>query len=162
MSSANCDKCECCVGSGIFATYVIYSGGLSEEPCGAPLSIFINGDDWLSIIKYVNLSFRKLYMNLIIIVGKLYFISVYISPLCHSLSNAFSTSMNSAAQWCLRFLAWYAICVSWKILSCVLLFALKPACSGFIILFCSMYREYLLLIIFSSTLPIQLISAMRR
>ena len=64
-------------------------------------------------------------------------IRVWMRPACHTLSNAFSTSMNMAAEKFFIFLACMTVWMSSKILSCIDLFFRKPACSSFILLLVS-------------------------
>ena len=82
--------------------------------------------------------------------GSSIWFSVFMVPVCHTLSNAISTSMNMAGEKFFIFLACVVVCVSCNILSLVNLSALKPACSSFILLFCSAQFVNLLLIIDSN------------
>ena len=114
------------------------SVGLSDEPCGTPWLILMRFEKVLSIWKYVCRLERKLLMNRRKMTGMLCYCRVWSRPLCQTLSNVFSTSMNTDAQACFLFFACMAICVNWKSLSWVLLFFLKPACSLLMMSFSSM------------------------
>ena len=78
--------------------------------------------------------------------------SVRMRPSCHTLSNAFSTSINMAAEKCFIFLACMAVCVNWKVLSWVDFCARKPACSSFNLLLLSAHLVHFIFIIFSNIL----------
>ena len=84
------------------------------------------------------------------------------SPLFHTLSNAFSTSINMAAEWCLIFLALRVDWVSWKILSLVDLCLRKPDCCLLRMLLLVAQFVSLSVIIFSKILLSVLINEMGR
>ena len=94
------------------------------------------------------------------IVGSPRLISVWMSTSCHTSSNASSKSMNRAAEKCFMFLECMAVCVRWKILSCIDLDARRPTCSLFILLLSSAHLVNLIFIIFSNILDIVFISEM--
>ena len=87
-------------------------------------------------------------------------ISVRMRPSCHTLSNAFSTSINMAAEKCFIFLTCMAVCVSWKILPRVDLCAGKPACSSLSLLLLSAHLVNFIFIILSNILDKLSISEM--
>ena len=87
--------------------------GLRADPWGTPELILMSGDCWLFIVKYVYLSLRKLYMNFRNWMGIFLDCSVCRRPVCQTLSDAFSTSMNTDAHIdFLRFFDCIPICVS--------------------------------------------------
>ena len=95
--------------------------GLSELPWGTPKFILILGDSMLCILKNICLCDIKLLMNLMNWVGRPCAVSVWMSPVCQTLSKAFSMSMNTAPVNFFMFLVCCAVSVNWNILSCVFL-----------------------------------------
>lgn len=78
--------------------YCMYRRGERQDPWGTPASIFLI-DDWMSEIFILNFRLnRNDFTILIKCIGILVIVcSLWIRPLCQTLSNAFSMSRKIAA-----------------------------------------------------------------
>ena len=78
-------------------THIKKSSGLRTEPCGVPAFNWTLSEASAYIFTDIVLLVIKEDMILNIFLGRSPVISLCLKPLCHTESNAFSTSMNTAA-----------------------------------------------------------------
>ena len=97
VSSANWDFefCLCC-GFGKSLTYIRKSNGLSTEPCGTPATGLILSERKPFTLTWITRPTRKSESQRVILVGRSSMKILYLSPLCQTLSKAFSTSRKAA------------------------------------------------------------------
>ena len=127
VSSGNWDF-EFCLwwGFGKSLTYIIKSNGLRTEPCGTPTMGLILSERKPFTLTWITQPTRKSESQCVILVGRSSIKILYLSPLCQTLSKAFSTS-RKAATTCSPLLK--LSITDWKSLkrwSSVDLFCLKP------------------------------------
>ena len=137
-------------------TYIKKSSGLRTEPCGVPAfnrtlseaSSFIFTDIVQLVINED--------ISLTIFLGRSPVISLCLKPLCHTESNAFSTSMNTAAPTLFASWAIKVSSVSLSICSIAHRLFLYPNCQILKNDFSSSSPLILFASIFSNNLPMQL------
>ena len=97
VSSANWDF-EFCLwwGFGKWLTYIRKSNGLSTEPCGTPAMGLILSERKPFTLTWIIRPTRKSESQRVILVGRSSIKILYLSPLCQTLSKAFSTSRKAA------------------------------------------------------------------
>ena len=130
MSSANWDL-EFCLwwGFGKPLTYIRKSIGLRTQPCGTPAMALIWSERKPFTLTWITRPTRKSESHRVILVGMSSMNILYLSPLCQTLSKAFST-WRKAATTCSPLLK--LSITDWESLkrwSSVELFCLKPMSS---------------------------------
>ena len=96
VSSANWDF-EFCLwwGFGKSLTYIRKSNGLRTEPCGTPAMGLILSERKPFTLTWITLPTKKSESQRVILVGRSSIKILYLSPLCQTLSKAFSTSRKA-------------------------------------------------------------------
>ena len=89
-------------GFGKSLTYIRKSNGLRAEPCGAPAMGLILSEREPFALTWITRPTRKLESQCVILVGRSSMKILFLSPLCQTLSKAFSTSRKAATWECRR------------------------------------------------------------
>ena len=154
MSSAYCVTWQVWV-TGMSLTKRMKRSGLRMLPCSVPASSCTTSESVFPILTWMVLSVRNKEIILRMSLSSSMSWSFFSRPLCHTASNAFSTSMSNSAASFLLSLTFFMYSLMIIMCSLASLCGWYARCHGLMILLSSMYSCILLAMIFSNSFPMQ-------